>query len=250
MLEPARGGRRAGRGATAGGLTGLGGGILFQLRWVYTLEDNTLATEISGRWSEMQQWYQCPRCGTQVAYGTRFCGNCGMQMNWPTQWTQPPPIYQQQPPREWSQQSISVPNTSGQGNQGIVPHEIEGWNWGAFLLTWIWGIGNRVWVSLLTLIPVPLLALIIAIVLGANGSKWAWQGKRWDSVEHFKKTQRTWRNWGIALAVLFIIVPSFVLGAYFIYDYFIKEVPPTLPPTAIQEVEQIELTWRISKVNA
>lgn len=33
----------------------------------------------------MQQWCQCPRCGTPVAFGTRFCGNCGMQLNWPTQ---------------------------------------------------------------------------------------------------------------------------------------------------------------------
>jgi hypothetical protein len=33
----------------------------------------------------MQQWYQCPTCGGQVAFGTRFCGNCGVQLNWPTQ---------------------------------------------------------------------------------------------------------------------------------------------------------------------
>lgn len=44
----------------------------------------------------MQQWYQCPRCSTQVAYGTRFCGNCGMQLNWPVQQTQPPPPYPEQ----------------------------------------------------------------------------------------------------------------------------------------------------------
>lgn len=44
----------------------------------------------------MQQWYQCPSCGATVAFGTRFCGNCGTQLNWPTQQTQPPPAYQQQ----------------------------------------------------------------------------------------------------------------------------------------------------------
>jgi hypothetical protein len=44
----------------------------------------------------MQQWYQCPRCGAPVAFGTRFCGNCGTQLNWPTQQQiQPPPVYQQ-----------------------------------------------------------------------------------------------------------------------------------------------------------
>jgi len=41
----------------------------------------------------MQQWYQCPRCGVQVAFGARFCGNCGMQLNWlAQQQVQPPPI--------------------------------------------------------------------------------------------------------------------------------------------------------------
>jgi len=43
----------------------------------------------------MQQMYQCPNCGSPVASGVRFCGNCGMQLNWPTQQTQPPPVYQQ-----------------------------------------------------------------------------------------------------------------------------------------------------------
>ncbi len=44
----------------------------------------------------MQQWSQCPRCGTQVAFGVRFCTNCGTQLNWPTQQTQPPPAYPEQ----------------------------------------------------------------------------------------------------------------------------------------------------------
>lgn len=37
----------------------------------------------------MQQWYQCPRCGSPVAFGVRFCGNCGTELNWPMQQTQP-----------------------------------------------------------------------------------------------------------------------------------------------------------------
>jgi len=31
----------------------------------------------------MQQWYQCPSCGATVAFGIKFCGNCGAQLNWP-----------------------------------------------------------------------------------------------------------------------------------------------------------------------
>ncbi len=33
----------------------------------------------------MQQQYQCSNCGAHVAFGTRFCGNCGIQLNWPAQ---------------------------------------------------------------------------------------------------------------------------------------------------------------------
>jgi hypothetical protein len=44
-------------------------------------------------------------------------------------------------------------NTSGQGERAFVPPEIRRWNWGAFLLNWIWGIGNHTYIELLTMIP-------------------------------------------------------------------------------------------------
>src|SRR5262245_27966170 len=49
-----------------------------------------------------------------------------------------------------------------------LPPTIEGWNWGAFWLTWIWGIRNRVWISLLALIPV--VGIVMHFVLGAKGT--------------------------------------------------------------------------------
>ncbi len=33
----------------------------------------------------MQQTYPCPNCGYPVVYAIRFCGNCGMALNWSTQ---------------------------------------------------------------------------------------------------------------------------------------------------------------------
>ena len=173
----------------------------------------------------MQTMFPCPRCGQLVAFGTRFCGNCGVSLNWPAQQQmKPPPVYQQQPPREWSQQSMSAPNTSGQGKRAIVPYEIKGWNWGAFLLPFWWGIFNRVWIMLLGLIPIA--NVIMPFVLGAKGNEWAWQSKRWDSVEHFRRTQRTWMFVGLGLVVL----PIIILGAYFIYDYFFRLSPPSQVP--------------------
>jgi Cytochrome oxidase complex assembly protein 1 len=84
-----------------------------------------------------------------------------------------------------------------------IPAEINRWNWGAFLLNWIWGIGNQTYIALLALIPG--FGFIWMLVLGAKGSTWAWRNGRWDSVEHFKRVQRKWAIWG---AIIWIAVPA------------------------------------------
>jgi hypothetical protein len=45
----------------------------------------------------MQQLYSCPNCNSPVTFGDRFCGTCGINLNWPAQ-QQMPPNYQQPPP--------------------------------------------------------------------------------------------------------------------------------------------------------
>jgi hypothetical protein len=85
----------------------------------------------------------------------------------------------------------------------VIPAEIKCWNWGAFLLNWIWGIGNNTYIALLALIP--FVSFIMLFVLGAKGSAWAWRNGRWDSVEHFKRVQRRWAIWGL---VIWIAVPT------------------------------------------
>lgn len=95
-------------------------------------------------------------------------------------------------------------NTSGQGKLADIPGEIRGWNWGAFLLNWIWGLSNRVWISLLCFIP--FVSWIMIFVLGAKGNEWAWRNKKWGSVEHFKRTQRTWAWWGLGITIVLIVL--------------------------------------------
>ena len=113
-----------------------------------------------------------------------------------------------------------VDNSSGQGSSAAVPDEIRGWNWGASLLGWIWAIGNSRYdmavyglaaygLSLL-LGPMGWLAqLVISVILGVKGNEWAWQGKKWRSIE-LKKTQRAWIKWGIAASVLDLILMLWV----------------------------------------
>ena len=91
-------------------------------------------------------------------------------------------------------------NTSGMGSRAAVPSGLGDFNWGGFLLTWIWGIGNNVWWSFLVFIPY-LGFLVMPWVLAFKGNEWAWQSKRWESVEHFKKVQHTWTVWGWVLTI-------------------------------------------------
>lgn len=102
-------------------------------------------------------------------------------------------------------------NTSGQGKDARVPDEIRGWNWGAFILNWIWGIGNQTYIAFLMFVP--FVNLGMAFVLGAKGNEWAWRNKRWDSVEHFKRVQRKWGFWSAgAIAASFVFVFVVVSG--------------------------------------
>jgi uncharacterized BrkB/YihY/UPF0761 family membrane protein len=107
-------------------------------------------------------------------------------------------------------------NTSGQGSSSPVPPEISGnWNWGGFLLNWIWGIGNKVWIALLALVAgvlgvfipfVGILALGVSIYLGIKGNDLAWQARPWNSIEHFKEVQRKWTIAGVIVIVLLLIL--------------------------------------------
>ena len=104
------------------------------------------------------------------------------------------------------------------------------WNWGAFLLGWIWAVGNRLWiwmpvglaVNAIAFIPsansksyyISLICqLVISVVLGVKGSEWAWKKKKWDSIEQFKNTQDRWRVWGIVFSIVGFIIGLIIGGA-------------------------------------
>ncbi len=93
-------------------------------------------------------------------------------------------------------------NNSGQGKGIKVPRVVsEHFNWGAFLGTWIWGIGNKTYITLL-IFPATLLCIIpflglfiyfgIIIMFGIKGNTWAWQNKHFESVRSFHEYQKRW----------------------------------------------------------
>lgn len=91
-----------------------------------------------------------------------------------------------------------------------VPPEVDRWNWGAFLLSWIWGLGNNTFIALLALVP--FVNFVMIFVLGAKGSAWAWRNKSWESVEHFKRVQR---KWAIAGVIAWLALIGLVAALYF-----------------------------------
>jgi len=113
-------------------------------------------------------------------------------------------------------------NTSGQGKGSVLPPEIKGWCWGASFWGPIWAVPNNVWIGLLTVVPYA--GLIVSIILGLNGKKWAWQSRHWDSVEHFNKVQRRW-------AISGIIFFSFTILVLIIaFQYALSNLENTLGP--------------------
>ena len=128
----------------------------------------------------------------------------------------PNPRYDASPTQQGFFTPPQVPtNNSGQGsifdNSTPVPHEIRGWNWGAFLLPGFWVLTNQVWFGLLVWIPY--IGFVMQIILGVKGNEWAWKSRKWDSIEAFKKHQRAWAVAGLSVwGFLFVI---FFLAALF-----------------------------------
>ena len=99
-----------------------------------------------------------------------------------------------------------------------VEQELAKWNWGAFYFGWIWGVFNKVYISLLQLIvllvstitvfiglgvisPVfSLISLGISIWLGLKGSSMAWNNDAYNDFDHFLSSRHAWN---VAAAIFF-----------------------------------------------
>lgn len=104
---------------------------------------------------------------------------------------------------EENEESPGEENTSGQGKEAVLPDELEGLNWGAFLLNWIWGLGNRTYIALLALIP--FVNFVMPFVLLFKGNKWAWANRSWRDADHFRRVQRKWAWAGVIVWVTLVL---------------------------------------------
>lgn len=123
----------------------------------------------------------------------------------------------------------------------VVPPELTGkFNWGAFFLTWIWGLNHRAYITLLSIGYWALMVAINVAVVGVSfnnspgasaaagrspagsaiswiymlgalglriwwgikGYEWAWMSARFQNPDQCKRCQATWGWWGFGLFVL------------------------------------------------
>lgn len=93
-----------------------------------------------------------------------------------------------------------------------IPVEIQGkFNWGAFLLNWIWGIGNKSYQTLWCLIP--FVGFVWTFVCGFKGNEWAWRNNKYSDIEKFNKVQKNWSIASIIIASILLLASllTFVL---------------------------------------
>ena len=88
------------------------------------------------------------------------------------------------------------------------------WNWGAFGLFPIWGFFNGCWWGILVSMFLGWLYPIPNLIFGMYGSRWAWENKKWSSVDEFEQAQSTWTIAGVIFTSLGLIIWLFYICVY------------------------------------
>ncbi|MCQ4638263.1 ribonuclease G [Anaerovorax odorimutans] len=102
----------------------------------------------------------------------------------------------------------------------VAPPEVKKWNWGSFMFNIWWGIGHKVYLPLLCLIP--LFNLVWVFVCGAKGNEWAWKTGQYATPEELKKSQESWSRAGLVYfivmavcVILYIVLFGSMIAAIF-----------------------------------
>lgn len=160
---------------------------------------------------------------TQIYAARNMAGAQGQpyqpqQPQQPQPYQQPQQPVQQMPPQQQlvyiapqapavQQPQQPAPASNSSSKYTMTPQSLDKWNWGAFLLSWIWGIFNNVYWTLVALIPIPLVGLIVAIIAGVKGTRQSWENGHWNESNYSEFAQKQ-HNW--AIAGLIVLLLSFV----------------------------------------
>ena len=136
----------------------------------------------------------CPICEEKINSADLKCEHCNSMIT-----------------KEIQQKTKDAPIKNSSGIESIekIPYSIKKWSWGAFVFGFIWGIPNKALKTLWSLVPY--VGFLWLIVCGHQGRKWAWQSKKWKSVEEFEKAQKPWDTAGLIIFAIGLLIGLFTL---------------------------------------
>lgn len=151
----------------------------------------------------------CTHCGKELLPNDKFCTGCGAPVD--------DVGYEQDSfasDDTWTMQSAAYNEPYAPAPDPMKdPYNRQRpgrFNWGAFSLTIIWGIGNRCYITLLCLVPI--VGIIMSFVAGFKGNEWALQKNRYRDMEEFAQVQDTWNRAGFVC-----FIAQLVLGGFWIF---------------------------------
>ena len=82
------------------------------------------------------------------------------------------------------------------------------WNWGAFMMPLQFGIGNKAYLCLLTLVP--FLNFVWMFVAGFKGAEWAYNSGEFATEAEFNASMRTWNRAGF----VYFLIGAIAIALY------------------------------------
>ena len=143
--------------------------------------------------------------------------------------------------------------------------ELKKFSWGAASLCWIWGIFNGAFLQcisslmvtvvligiVLLTVPEKICALIVYIAyilyLGVRGSKWAWENKSWESLQHYVEVQTKWNIAGLICFGIFYLIP--LVSFAIIYMIFGESIFASINNVKFQEKDKTAVELFLTDTN-
>lgn len=173
---------------------------------------------------------KCFFCDENLSPGTRYCPSCGAEIPESASSSDEevvmapenildsgaPVTYTYKAPSYDSQTSPAAANDIlgfSSGNDPNALSQISGWNWGAFIFTWIWCFLNGmplIGVIMLFFSFSPL-GFVGAVLLGLKGNELLWKKVRFGSIQDFRRSQENWNR--AAMLLLFITISLLIMAS-------------------------------------